>query len=90
MFQRVLKDCGLEETNITPHSLRHTTATLNLLRGGSLESTRQLMRHKNIQSTLVYAHHINRMKDDSESQIEKFILGEASFIYGDDTIELDF
>lgn len=81
MFYRVLKDCGLEDTNITPHCLRHTATAMNLLRGGSLEQTRQLMRHVNIQSTLVYAHHIERMKDDSENQIEKFILGEEPFVY---------
>ena len=76
MFRRVLKDCKLEDTKITPHSLRHTAATINLLRGGSLEATRQFMRHANISSTLIYAHHIERMKDDSENQIEKYILGE--------------
>lgn len=89
MFGRVLKDCGLEGTGITPHCLRHTAAAMNLLRGGSLEQTRQLLRHVNIQSTLVYAHHIERMKDDSENQIEKFILGEESFVYGKDTILID-
>jgi integrase/recombinase XerD len=79
MFRRVLKDCGLENSGITPHCLRHTAATMNLLRGGSLEQTRQLMRHANIESTLVYRDHIERMKDDSENQIEKFILKEESF-----------
>lgn len=89
MFKRVLEDCGLEATNITPHCLRHTAATLNLLRGGSLEATRRFMRHTNMSSTLVYAHHIERMKDDSENQIERFILGEDSFVYGDDTIVIE-
>lgn len=89
MFKRVLEDCGLEATNITPHCLRHTAATLNLLRGGSLEATRRFMRHTNMSSTLVYAHHIERMKDDSENQIEKYILGEDSFVYGDDTIVIE-
>ncbi len=85
MFKRVLKDSGLENTGITPHSLRHTAATLNLMRGGSLESTRRFMRHTNISTTLIYAHHMNRLKDDSENQIEKYILGENS----DDTIILE-
>jgi integrase/recombinase XerD len=89
MFKRVLEDCNLEETKITPHSLRHTAATLNLLRGGSLEETKRFMRHTNMSSTLVYAHHINRLKDDSQNQIEKFILGEESFVYGDYLIELE-
>ena len=80
MFPRVLKDCGLDGLGITPHCLRHTAATFNLLRGGSIEATKSLMRHVNIKSTLVYAYHIERMKDDSEHQIEKFILKEDSFI----------
>ena len=80
MFPRVLKDCGLDGLGITPHCLRHSAATFNLLRGDSIEATKSLMRHVNIQSTLVYANHIERMKDDSELQIEKFILKEDSFI----------
>ena len=79
MIQRVLKDCGLENTKITPHSLRHTAATFNLLRGSSLEATKKFMRHSNIASTLIYAHHINRLKDDSENQIEKYVLKEDMF-----------
>ena len=89
MFRRVLEDCNLEDTKITPHSLRHTAATFNLLRGGSLEETKRLMRHTNISSTLIYTHHINRMKDDSQNQIEKFILGEVAFVYGYYLIELE-
>ena len=76
MFLRVMKDCGLEGSGITPHALRHTAAMINLERGGSLEETRQLMRHKNVQSTLVYQNYMKRLNDDSEAQIEKFILGE--------------
>jgi len=76
MIQRILKESGLEDTNITAHSLRHTAATLNLLRGGTLESTRQFMRHTNMSTTLIYAHHIERMKNDSENLIEDYILGE--------------
>lgn len=87
MFHRVLKDCGLVGIGITPHCLRHTAATFNLLRGGSLEQTRQLMRHVNIQSTLVYANYIERMKDDSEAQIEKLILSEdASHVTEEDAL----
>ncbi len=74
MFQRILKDCDLEDTKITPHSLRHSAATFNLLRGSSLESTRKFMRHTSSSVTMIYAHHINKMEDDSEKQIEDYIL----------------
>ena len=76
MLRRVLKDSGLEDTGVTPHSLRHTAATLNLLRGGTLEETKRFMRHANLSSTLIYAHHIERLKDDSEDKIENYILKE--------------
>ena len=36
-----------------------------------------LMRHVNIQSTLVYKDYMARLSDDSEFEIEKFILNEA-------------
>jgi site-specific recombinase XerD len=77
MLRRVLREAGLEHLKITPHSLRHTAATLNLLRGSSLEETRRFMRHKSMDSTLVYAHHINKMKDDSEDKIESYILSQV-------------
>jgi site-specific recombinase XerD len=76
MIQRIFKESGLEDTGITAHSLRHTAATLNLLRGGTLESTRQFMRHTNMSTTLIYAHLVERMKNDSENLIEDYILGE--------------
>ena len=84
MFEKVLKKCGLEHTGITPHSLRHTAAHLNLLRGGSIESTKLLLRHVNIASTLIYQDYINKMKDNTEEAIESFILKEEPYNQGDD------
>ena len=81
MVKRVLKDAGLEHTHITAHALRHTAATLNLLRGESLESTKAFLRHANMASTLIYAHHTTRMRDDSENQIDAFIMQETHFYY---------
>ena len=81
MFPRVLKACGLEGLSITPHCLRHTAATLNLLRGASLEATKSLMRHANIASTLIYQDHIARLKDDAAEQVEAFILKEDDELY---------
>jgi len=89
MFKRVLKECDLEYTKITSHSLRHTAATLNLLRGGTLEETSRFMRHETMASTLIYSHHLTRLNDDSEDMIEQFILKEDSKAFGDVFIILD-
>lgn len=76
IFKRILKGSGLEDTHITAHSLRHTAATLNLKRGGSLESTKRLLRHTNMSNTLIYAHHIDAINDDTVSELENFMLGD--------------
>jgi site-specific recombinase XerD len=76
MLKRILYEAGLEDVSITPHALRHTAATLNLLRGGSLEETKRLMRHSNLDTTLIYAHHLDAKVDDSAEHIERFILRE--------------
>ena len=60
---------GYESDRITAHSLRHTAATLNLLNGASLEETQQLLRHSNINTTMIYLHHMDRAKNNSEQRI---------------------
>ena len=64
---------GLNSDRITAHSLRHTTATLNLLNGGSIEETQQLLGHKSINTTLIYAHALERAKNNSEARIASAI-----------------
>lgn len=74
MFKRVLRDSGLSDLNLTPHALRHTAATANLLRGESLEQTRKFMRHSQVTSTMIYAHHLKEKNLDSQNELESFIL----------------
>jgi integrase/recombinase XerC len=60
---------------LTAHSLRHTAATLNLLNGGTVEETQQLLDHANINTTLIYSHALERAKNNSEKRIAKAIFG---------------
>lgn len=64
---------GLDSERLTAHSLRHTTATLNLLNGGTVEETQQLLRHTNINTTLIYSHALERAKNNSEARVAKAI-----------------
>lgn len=68
-----LINAGYNSETLTAHSLRHTAGTLNLLNGGSLEETQQLLRHSNINTTMIYAHHIERINNMSEERIAKAI-----------------
>ena len=42
---------------------------MNLLNGGSLEETQQLLRHNNLNTTMIYVHSMNRAKNKSETRI---------------------
>lgn len=70
---RIVKEnliaAGLESDRLTAHSLRHTAATLNLLNGGTVEETQQLLGHANINTTLIYSHALERARNNSENRI---------------------
>lgn len=78
-ISRVAKDnliaAGLESDRLTAHSLRHTAATLNLLNGGTVEETQQLLGHANINTTLIYSHALERARNESENRIAAAIFG---------------
>jgi len=62
-------DVGINSDRLTAHSLRHTAATLNLLNGGTIDETQQLLRHSKIDTTMIYLHHLDRAKNNSENRI---------------------
>jgi len=68
-IRELMRQADVYGPKLTVHSLRHTCAYLNLKAGGSIEATQQLLRHRNIESTLIYAHNINRIHDESEKRI---------------------
>ena len=70
-----LIDVDLISERLTAHSFRHTAATLNLLNGGTVEETQQLLDHSNINTTLIYAHALERANNNSEQRIAKAIFG---------------
>lgn len=70
-----LKEAGLNSDRLTAHSLRHTTAVLNLLNGGTLEETSVLLRHSSTAITRIYSHAIERDSNRSEERVGKAIFG---------------
>jgi len=68
-----LREAGLDSNRLTAHSLRHTAGTLNLLGGGTIDETQQLLRHSKIATTMIYLHHLSRDNNDSEMRIWRMI-----------------
>lgn len=68
------KKNNLDSDKLTAHSLRHTSAVINLLSGGSLEDTRQLLRHSNISTTQIYSHQIEKDNNQASQRITSVLL----------------
>lgn len=69
IVKTAMRKNGIDSRRFTAHSLRHTAAVLSLKSGCSLTDTMQFMRHKNVATTQIYTHSIEREKNDSELRI---------------------
>jgi integrase/recombinase XerC/integrase/recombinase XerD len=68
-----LRKTGVASNRITPHSLRHTAITLSLIAGASVQEARLLGRHSDINTTLTYAHNIDRIARAPERKIDEVL-----------------
>lgn len=67
--KRCFINAGFDSPKLTAHSTRHTTATLSLLNGATLQETQELLRHKNMQTTEIYAHNIEAGKNPASNDV---------------------
>lgn len=78
-IRRIVKtafiSAGFNSPRLTAHSTRHTAATLSLLNGATLQQTQELLRHKNISTTEIYAHNIDATTNPAATDVEKAIFG---------------
>ena len=66
MVKSKLRAIGLDDSRLTAHSLRHTAATVMLLAGVELTQVQMVLRHKNINTTMIYNNAVERMKNTAE------------------------
>lgn len=64
---------GIFSERLTTHSTRHTFITMSLKAGVSLQETQQRARHKNINTTLIYAHNLKITESNAESVLEAYL-----------------
>jgi len=70
-----LRNIGIDSERLTAHSLRHTAITLALQAGATVQEAQAMARHANINTTLIYAHNIDRVKDAPERKIDALLAG---------------
>lgn len=69
---------GYESARLTAHSYRHTAATLNLENGGTIQETADLLRHHNMNTTLIYSHNLQHFQNTSCDRVTGAICGAMS------------
>lgn len=57
---------GVKEALITPHSTRHTFATIALSNGADVMQVKEALRHSSVQTTMRYTHMLDRVENAAE------------------------
>lgn len=76
-ISRIIKNAfinsGYNTDHLTAHSCRHTAVTIALLNNESIDKVQQMARHKNIATTLIYAHNIEASRNSCTDTIANAI-----------------
>lgn len=71
--KEAMKKAGYNSKRLTAHSFRHAAITLALMAGESLSEVQCFARHRNINTTQIYAHNVDRLKSNCELSISNAI-----------------
>lgn len=70
-----MKQAGYDNHKLSAHSLRHTSITLGLESGMTIQEAQQHARHASPETTGIYSHNLKKAKQHSEQRISDFLFG---------------
>ena len=70
-----LQAVGLNSSKLTAHSLRHTAAHLMINAGEGLRNVQQVLRHSNINTTMIYLRQKSREDNNAELKAANAVFG---------------
>lgn len=73
LVKAYLRQIGIDLPTVTCHSLRHTAATLMFDHQQKLTDIQQVLRHKNVNTTLIYLNTISRFKNRAENIVAQVL-----------------
>lgn len=71
VIKEYMKRAGFDSDRLTAHSMRHSSVTISLLEGATLEEARQHARHGSIATTQIYMHGIEADNNTCSHRVEK-------------------
>lgn len=74
-FREALKRAGIEDCTI--HTLRHTVGSHLVMAGGDIATVKELLGHRNIQTTLRYAHLAQDHKRKAIARLGKLVMNDT-------------
>lgn len=69
MIKEIFRKAGFDSNRLTAHSLRHTSVTMLLKSGASLQEAQAHARHADPKTTTIYAHNIQKDEQHPEKMI---------------------
>lgn len=73
IVKEALKGAHLNSPRLTAHSTRHTAVTLALMGGASVQEAQAMARHASINTTMIYAHNLDRIGRAPERKIDALL-----------------
>lgn len=74
--KEALRSIGLDSERLTAHSLRHTFATISISQGTDIREIQQALRHRNLNTTLIYLEDISRANNTCSEAVEQAIFND--------------
>ena len=75
IVKQAMLAAGIDSDRLTAHSLRHSAVTFALLGGASIQEAQHMARHANVNTTMIYAHNIDRIAKAAERRIDALLGG---------------
>ena len=85
IIKNLMLSCGIDNNQLTAHSLRHTAVTLSLKAGCTLQQVQQFARHSLIITTQIYAHNLERLRNPCSTKIFHFLFKKSRLYQEQDT-----